>query len=112
MKTLCLFVLFSVAILGQALTPSSFLTTVDKDRLKRVFQSTLGNKDDLPSLHYSILGYKLLGETAPNSQELCKTLQTKLTDTSVVSLYQAATAGESLGCKLLAQGQNTVTQVR
>lgn len=111
MKTLCLFVLFSVALMGQALTPSSFLSTVDKDRLKRVFQSALGHSDDLPSVHYAILGYKLLGDTAPNAQDLCKKLQAKLSDTSLINIYQASTAAEAIGCKLLSQGQNTVTQV-
>lgn len=111
MKTLYLFVLFSVALMGQALTPSSFLSTVDKDRLRRVFQSALGHTDDIPSVHYAILGYKLLGETAPNAQDLCKKLQAKLSDATLVNIYQASTAAEAIGCKLLSQGQNSVTQV-
>ena len=56
--------------MGQALTPSSFLTTVDKQRLQRVFESAL-NLGDLKNTHYSILGYKLLGVNFPKESEAC-----------------------------------------
>ena len=92
-----IFLVLSLAMLGQALTPSSFFSTVDKQRLKKVFDSSL--KEDLTSLHYAILGYKLLGETAPNSQELCKTLQSKMSG-SVTNVYQAAVAGAALKCAM------------
>lgn len=110
MKFLCLLVVFSVAMLGgQALTPSTFLSTVDKDRLKRVFQAALGNTDELPSLQYAILGYKLLGETAPDGVGLCRALHSfaggafKNVDAkspAVGNLYHAAVAGEALACAL------------
>jgi oligosaccharyltransferase complex subunit delta (ribophorin II) len=62
--------LFAVAVLGQALTPSTFLTTIDQDRLKKVFKSTTPYTD-LPTVHYSILGLKLLGDTSINNQVSC-----------------------------------------
>ena len=59
--------LFAVAVVGQALTPSTFLTTVDRARLKAVFESTQPYADSA-SAHYSILGLKLLGATIPKEQ--------------------------------------------
>ena len=93
----CVFLVLSLAILGQALTPSSFFSTVDKQRLKKIFETSL--KDDLPSLHYAILGLKLLGETAPNSQDLCKTLESKMSG-YLANVYHAAVAGAALKCNL------------
>lgn len=91
--------LFAVAVVGQALTPSSFLTTIDQDRLKKVFKSTTPYTD-LPTVHYSILGLKLLGDTSINNQEICSTI-TKLVDNkSVASLYHASAAAKGVGnCK-------------
>ena len=59
--------LFAVAVVGQALTPSTFLTTVDRARLKAVFESAQPYTDSA-SAHYSILGLKLLGATIPKEQ--------------------------------------------
>lgn len=85
--------------MGQALTPSTFLTTIDQDRLKKVFKSTTPYTD-LPTVHYSILGLKLLGDTSINNQEICSTI-TKLVDNkSVASLYHASAAAKGVGnCK-------------
>lgn len=98
MRPLCLLVLFSVAMVGQALTPSSFLSTVDRGRLSSLFQASVGQQD-LPSVAYSILGYKLLGETAPNAGEACKKLQAGVesSDVSAAGIYQASTAAKALG---------------
>lgn len=63
--------LFAVAVVGQALTPSTFLTTIDQDRLKKVFKSSTPYTD-LPTVHYSILGLKLLGDTSINNQVSAK----------------------------------------
>lgn len=63
--------LFAVAVVGQALTPSTFLTTIDQDRLKKVFKSSTPYTD-LPAVHYSILGLKLLGDTSINNQVSAK----------------------------------------
>ena len=59
--------LFAVAVVGQALTPSTFLTTVDRARLKAVFEAAQPYTDSA-NAHYSILGLKLLGATIPKEQ--------------------------------------------
>jgi len=90
--------MFSLAMVGMALTPSSFLSTVDKDRLRSVFKASLA-QDDLPSVAYSIMGYKLLGETAPDAANLCKKLQKGVDDkeVQVAAVYQATVAAKALG---------------
>ena len=97
-KPLHLLVMFSLAMVGMALTPSSFLSTVDKDRLRSVFKASLA-QDDLPSVAYSIMGYKLLGETAPDAANLCKKLQKGVDDkeVQVAAVYQATVAAKALG---------------
>ena len=54
-------------VVGQALTPSTFLTTVDRARLKAVFEAALP-VTDVVNAHYSILGLKMLGAPIPNAQ--------------------------------------------
>ena len=102
MRSLWLLVL-SMGMMGSALTPSSFLSTVDKDRLRKVFTDSL-SKEDIPSVSYAILGYKLLGETAPNAQALCQKLQkfaSEAPEVTVVNAYQIATAAKALpGCSV------------
>lgn len=53
--------------MGQALTPSTFLTTVDQARLKSVFE-TAHPYTDVVYAHYSILGLKLLGSPVTDAQ--------------------------------------------
>ena len=102
MKLFWSVVLFSaLAIVGQALTPSSFFSTVDRSRLKAVLDAAATAKDsDLGSLHYTILGYKLLGETAPGAQDLCKRLDAKLDAKSLTSVFQWAVAGKEIKCTM------------
>ena len=110
-KSLHLLVIFSMAMLGMALTPSSFLSTVDKERLRSVFKASLA-QEDLPSIAYSVLGFKLLGETAPDSANLCKKLQEGIDakDVTVAAVYQATVAAKALeGCTL--SPSSAVTQV-
>lgn len=63
-------VLLTVAVVGKALTPSTFLTTVDKERLRAVFQDAAPYQD-LQSAHYSLQGIKLMGGTLPGVQVRC-----------------------------------------
>lgn len=103
--SLCL-VVSTLGMLGCALTPSSFLSTVDKQRLQKVFSDSLGT-DNTNSLAYAILGYKALGETVPNSGAVCKKLQA-LTESSadgggsISTAYQLAAAAKALepSCKI------------
>ena len=91
-----LFVIFAVFVVGQALTPSSFLSTLDKARLKGVFEASLA---DEASVSYAILGLQLLGETVPNASGLCKTLQANVDKTSVTAeaIFAASGAAKALG---------------
>ena len=79
--------------LTEALTPSSFISTNDKSRLKTVFDSSL--KDD--SVSYAILGLKLLGESVSNAGDLCKKLQSNIDSADVTSekLFAATSAAKS-----------------
>ena len=89
----------SLALVGDALTPSSFLSVSDRARLGDVFKNGL-TKDDLSSIHFSVLGQNALGETISNSQDLCKKLQAKM-EGSLINIFQAATAGQALKCSSL-----------
>ncbi len=97
-----LLVIFTMFVVGQALTPSSFLSTVDRSRIKAMLDATTRGQDEA-SVAYAILGYKLLGETAPNSADLCKKLQSAIDkpDVSVASIFQSSMAAKALGsCSL------------
>ncbi|KAL4217563.1 proteasome regulatory particle base subunit [Mactra antiquata] len=96
--------LFAVAVVGQALTPSTFLTTVDKDRLKAVFEAAQPYTDAADA-HYSILGLKLLGATIPKEQDVCKAVTSTVEADNVASWFHASTAAKALsGCKLTPGG--------
>ena len=101
-KPIHLAVVLSLAVLGSALTPASFLTSADKDRLRNVFKTSLA-QDDLSSAAYSVLGFKLLGEAVPDSATVCKKLQKGVegADVQVAAVYQAVVASKALdGCTL------------
>ena len=101
-KPLHLVVVLSLAVLGSALTPSSFLTGSDKDRLRKVFKTSLA-QDDLSSVAHAVLGFKLLGETVPDSTAVCKKLQKGAdgSDLTAAGAYQAVVASKAVdGCTL------------
>ena len=101
------FAILSTGLMGgRALTPSSFLSTVDKDRLRKVFADSIA-KEDLPSVAYAVLGYKLLGDTSvlegAKADAICKKLQSgaNSAEANVANAYQAASAAKELkGCKI------------
>ena len=104
-KMLRLFAIFAVFVVGQALTPSSFLSTVDKSRFKSLFQSSLADES---AISYAILGFKLLGETAPNAGDLCAKLQAGIDkpDVSAATLFASSAAAKALGsCTLKPNAQ-------
>ncbi|XP_067009098.1 dolichyl-diphosphooligosaccharide--protein glycosyltransferase subunit 2 [Anabrus simplex] len=81
-----------------ATTTSSYLSDADRSRLKKVFAGALDYKD-LLSVHYSVLGYKLLGEAVPKQQDICKTLLAAASSTSATpeTLYYVTNAWRSVG---------------
>ncbi|CAC5388107.1 SWP1 [Mytilus coruscus] len=92
--------LFAAVVVGQALTPSTFLTTIDKARLKSVFEAAFP-VNDVINAHYSILGLKMMNIPVPNSQEACKKVTSLVDAKSVSSLYHASGAAKALGsCKV------------
>jgi oligosaccharyltransferase complex subunit delta (ribophorin II) len=99
------FVICTVFALAQGLTPSSFLTSFDKARIKGLFESNL---NDPGTVSYAILGLKLLGETVPNGAELCKVLQANIDkpEASGDAIFTASSAAKALGsCTLKANAE-------
>ena len=99
-RMLKFFVIFCFCVVGQALTPSSFLTTVEKSRLKDLFEASLHQETP-----HSILGLKLLGGRSKLNAagELCKALQSQIDGSSVTisDLHKTSLAAKSLGsCSL------------
>ena len=100
-RMLKFFVIFCFCVVGQALTPSSFLTTVEKSRLKDLFEASLHQETP-----HSILGLKLLGghsKLNTDLEELCKRLQTEIDGESVTisDLFKISLAANSLeSCSL------------
>jgi len=86
--------------MGQALSPSSYITAADRNRLKAVFTQNCDPSKDIASLHYSVLGLQLLGETVPNKNELCKAVAKLSDDSSIENLYAASGTAAALGCPL------------
>jgi len=98
-------VICSFFVLGQGLTPSSYLSTFDKTRLKGLFEAALQDQTA-----YAILGLNLLGETVPNGADLCKTLQANIDkpDVSGEIIFAASSAAKALGsCTLKANAQSS-----
>jgi Oligosaccharyltransferase subunit Ribophorin II len=50
--------LLGLAIIGQALTPTTYFTSTDRERVRRIFLAASG--DDLESIYYSVVGFNLL----------------------------------------------------
>jgi hypothetical protein len=50
--------LLSLTIVGQALTPTTYFTQTDRDRVRQIFLAASG--DDLESLYYSVIGFNLI----------------------------------------------------
>jgi len=63
---LSLALLLSLTIVGQALTPSTYITPADRDRFRRIF--LMSAADDLESVYYSVLGMSLLGDVPSELQ--------------------------------------------
>uniref|UniRef100_A0A1B6DAG0 Dolichyl-diphosphooligosaccharide--protein glycosyltransferase subunit 2 n=1 Tax=Clastoptera arizonana TaxID=38151 RepID=A0A1B6DAG0_9HEMI len=64
------FLSISLYLTHAATTTTSFLSTTDRSRLQQVFHTGIESKD-LASIHFAVLGYKLLEVPVPNSQEIC-----------------------------------------
>jgi len=86
--------------MGQALSPSSYITAADRNRLKAVFTQNCDPSKDIAGLHYSVLGLQLLGEAVPNKEQLCAAMAKLSDDSSIENLYAASGTAAALGCPL------------
>ncbi|XP_068247232.1 dolichyl-diphosphooligosaccharide--protein glycosyltransferase subunit 2 isoform X1 [Palaemon carinicauda] len=93
-----------LAILGvcSALSPSTYLTPGDKERLKLVLDPAW-SLSDLAQVLYASAGYQHLGQQIPDSQGVCKFVKSSAGDgASVETLFLASSAGKALGCPVTA----------
>jgi hypothetical protein len=66
--------LLSLTIIGQALTPTTYFTQADRDRVRQIFLAASG--DDLESLYYSVIGFSLIDTgVADAAVSLCNQIQ-------------------------------------
>ncbi|CAG2055222.1 unnamed protein product [Timema podura] len=81
-----------------ATTTVSFLSPADKIRLKQVLSSAWDLKD-VSSVNYAVSGYKLLGESIPKQQEVCKYLLERASDknANLEDLFFVTSAWKAIG---------------
>jgi oligosaccharyltransferase complex subunit delta (ribophorin II) len=94
-KGTSILVLLAVAVVGQALTPSTFFTNVDKERLRSVFKTVKPYDADLESLHYSVLGSSFMG-SMELPHEACDTATKKIDVKSLDSIFYASSVKANL----------------
>ncbi|XP_050716459.1 dolichyl-diphosphooligosaccharide--protein glycosyltransferase subunit 2-like isoform X3 [Eriocheir sinensis] len=91
-----------LALLGvsSALSPSTYLTPGDKERLKLVLEPAW-SLSDLAQVLYASAGYKHLGQPIPNPQGVCNFVKSSVNDgVTVETLFLASSAGKALGCPI------------
>jgi len=86
----------AIGVVGQALTPNSYFTSADVERLRAVFAEAQPYGSDLQALHYSVLGYVLLGDTLQNAQKTCDTIKANVDVNNVDNLFYATSAAANL----------------
>ncbi|KFM68788.1 Dolichyl-diphosphooligosaccharide--protein glycosyltransferase subunit 2, partial [Stegodyphus mimosarum] len=100
--SVCTFVL--LCAIANALTPTTFLTTADQQRLKKVL-STAFPLSDLTTAHYAVLGYSLIGEKLPASEDPCKFFDSKIDKKKLDTIFHATSGSKLLNnCKLTVTG--------
>ncbi|XP_035210343.1 dolichyl-diphosphooligosaccharide--protein glycosyltransferase subunit 2-like [Stegodyphus dumicola] len=100
--SVCTFVL--LCVIANALTPTTFLTTADQQRLKKVL-STAFPLSDLTTAHYAVLGYSLIGEKLPASEDPCKFFHSKIDKKKLDTIFHATSGSKLLNnCKLTVTG--------
>ncbi|KAG7175641.1 Dolichyl-diphosphooligosaccharide--protein glycosyltransferase subunit 2-like [Homarus americanus] len=93
-----------LALLGvsSALSPSTYLTPGDKERLKLVLDPAW-SLSDLAQVLYASAGYKHLGQEIPNAEGVCNFVKSSAGDGATVeTLFLASSAGKALGCPIAA----------
>ncbi|GFQ75674.1 dolichyl-diphosphooligosaccharide--protein glycosyltransferase subunit 2 [Trichonephila clavata] len=102
-KTFSLIVVFTVFYTTcNALTPSTFLTNADQQRLKKVL-STAFPLTELTTAHYAALGYSLLNEKLP--EDPCKFFDSKIDKKRLDTIFHASSGSKLVpSCKLTTTG--------
>ncbi|XP_063216236.1 dolichyl-diphosphooligosaccharide--protein glycosyltransferase subunit 2 [Bacillus rossius redtenbacheri] len=99
-KTVLLFVVLGiiVSVCSGATTTTSYVSVVDKARLKQVL-SVAWDLRDVAAVNYAVSGYKILGEQIPKQEEVCKFLLLRASDKAATleDLYHVTNAWKSLG---------------
>jgi oligosaccharyltransferase complex subunit delta (ribophorin II) len=90
-------VLLSLTIVGQTLTPTTYITPADRDRFRRIFLSSAS--DDLESIYYSVVGVANLDETPTEPQKLCERVKKGVKSDDVDSLFYASSIVNVLKAK-------------
>ena len=94
-------------MISNALTPSTFLTASDQLRLKKVLSSAfpLTATSELTTVHHAVLGYSLLKEKLPTSEDPCKFFNSKIDKKRLDTIFHA-TSGSKLvsNCKITVTG--------
>ncbi|XP_076637139.1 oligosaccharide transferase delta subunit [Colletes latitarsis] len=67
---------------------NSYLTAADKTHFKKILQPGL-TSNDISIVHYAVQGYKLLGETISNQQDICNDLMKIAKDGNEVTTEKA-----------------------
>ena len=99
--------LATLLVVGQALTPSTYLNAADRSRLKAVFEasvaSTSGSAEDIS---LAVSGLQLLKEAVPATA--CKALQDKLSAAkdNLAQIYFLSAAGKAGKCSLKTAAEN------
>ncbi|XP_071041016.1 dolichyl-diphosphooligosaccharide--protein glycosyltransferase subunit 2 isoform X1 [Parasteatoda tepidariorum] len=96
---LCIFI--SLLFACNALTPSTFLTNADQQRLKKILSSAFP-LNDLTTAHYAVLGYTLLNEKLP--EDPCRFFDSKIDKKRLETLFHATSGGKLANCKLTTTG--------
>ncbi|GBL93596.1 Dolichyl-diphosphooligosaccharide--protein glycosyltransferase subunit 2 [Araneus ventricosus] len=102
-KIFCsLFALVLFCATCSSLTPSTFLTNADQQRLKKVLTSAFP-LSDLTTAHYAVLGYSLLKEKLP--EDPCKFFDSKIEKKKLDTIFHATSGSKLLpNCKLTVTG--------
>lgn len=102
-KIFCsLFALVLFCTTCSSLTPSTFLTNADQQRLKKVLTSAFP-LNDLTTAHYAVLGYTLLKEKLP--EDPCKFFDSKIDKKKLDTVFHATSGSKLLpNCKLTVTG--------
>ena len=89
-------VLLTVAVVGQAQTPSTFFTNVDKERMRSLFRAAKPYGDDLQNMYQSVSGIRLLGGAQEEPYLTCEALKKHVKTDDIESLFYASSVIEIL----------------